>query len=247
MEEDNEENSGSEEALTIKIKKENLWKYSTFILAALLIVGAFVFFSKGDGAPTGNVVADQPGQQLPPTTGKVEVKIGDSPVLGKENAPVTIVEFSDYQCPFCGRHYTDTYGQIKKNYIDTGKVKIVFKDFPLTQIHPEAQKAAESARCVREQKGVDGYWKMHDKLFSNQQSLGVENYKKWAREIGVDGAKFDSCLTGGDFAKAVSDDQSYGASIGIQGTPGFFINGKIVSGAQPYSVFQQAIDAELAK
>ncbi len=244
--EDNEKKSENSEVFTLKIKKDSMWKYSTFVLAALLVVGGFMFFTRGNVTTTGNVVANQPGQQLPPTTGKVEVKIGDSPVLGKENAPVTIVEFSDYQCPYCGRHFTDTYGQIKKNYIDTGKVKLVFKDFPLS-FHPEAQKAAEAARCVREQKNVDGYWKMHDKLFSNQQSLSVENEKKWARELGVDGAKFDSCLDSGKFAQAVRDDLSYGSTIGVSGTPGFFINGVSLVGAQPFGAFQQAIEAELAK
>jgi len=223
---------------TITIRKDSLWKYSTFVLAAILIIGAIAFFGKDQG--TGNSV-DINGPQLPSGEAFVNVEIGDSPVLGDKNAPVTIVEFSDYECPFCGRHYLQTFPQLKKEYIETGKVKLVFKDFPLS-FHPNAQKAAEAARCAGEQ---SKYWEMHDLLFSNQEKLGIENYKKWAREIGVDGAKFDSCLSSGKYASDVQADLAYGSQIGVSGTPGFFVNGKKISGAQPYIVFKQAIDAEL--
>ena len=174
------------------------------------------------------------------------INIADSPSKGEASAPVTIVEFSDYQCPFCARFFTETLPLIEKNYIDTGKVRLVHKDFPLSNIHPEAQKAAEAARCVREQKGDEAYFKMHDLLFENQQSLSIENYKKWARTLGVVGTKFDNCLEDGKYSSAVNDDLEYGQQLGVQGTPAFFINGKLVSGAQPYSVFEQIIDAELS-
>ncbi len=164
-----EENTG-----TITIKKESLWKYSTFVLAALVIVLAFVAFGnkENSGSPSGAVVGNTeiPSQVVPGERAKVE--IGKSPVLGDKNAKVTIIEFSDYECPFCGRHYQQTYPQIKKNYIDTGKVKMSFKDFPLS-FHQSAQKAAEAARCAGDQ---GKYWEMHDKLYSNQESLGVDNY-----------------------------------------------------------------------
>jgi len=172
------------------------------------------------------------------------VEIGDSPVMGKADAPVTIVEFSDYECPFCGKFFSQTLSQIDNEYIKTGKVKLVYKDFPL-DFHPNAQKAAEAARCVREQKGDDGYWKIHDKMFENQQELGVENYKKWARSFGVVGSKFDECLDKGKYADAVKKDYDYGQQLRVTGTPGFFINGKLVSGAQPFNAFKQIIDAEL--
>ena len=177
----------------------------------------------------------------------VDVEAGDSPVMGDENAPVTIVEFSDFQCPFCGKFFSDTLPSIEKEYIKTGKVKLFYKDFPLSSIHPEAQKAAEAARCVGEQKGNEGYFKMHDKLFGNQQDLSIENYKKWARLLGVAGAKFDKCLDDGTYADAVKEDLAYGESLGVQGTPAFFINGKLLSGAQPFDAFKQVIDAELAQ
>lgn len=178
------------------------------------------------------------------TGAPVNVELGDSPVKGKANAPVTIVEFSDYQCPYCGRFFNETLPSIQKNYIDTGKVKFVYKDFPLG-FHENAQKAAEAARCVREQKGDIGYFKMHDKLYGNQENLSVENFKKWARSLGANGEKFDSCLDSGKFASAVKADLDYGQSIGVSGTPAFFINGQMLSGAQPYSVFEQVIKAAL--
>ena len=174
----------------------------------------------------------------------VNVELGDSPVQGSGEAKVIMVEFSDYQCPFCGKFYSESYSSLKKEYIDTGKVRLVFKDFPL-DFHPEAQKAAEAARCVREQISDVGYWRMHDKLFENQESLSLENYKKWARELDLDGKKFDSCLDSGKYADKVKADLAYGQQLGVSGTPSFFVNGKVIEGAQPYSVIKQIIDREL--
>lgn len=174
----------------------------------------------------------------------LDVDIVGSPSKGDVNAPVVMVEFSDYECTICARFYTETLALIEKDYIDTGKVKLVYKDFPLS-FNPNAQKAAEAARCVRVQLGDEGYWKMHDLLFENQQSLSEENYKTWARSLKANGDKFDKCLDSGEFASAVQDDFLYGQQLGVSGIPGFFINGKIVRGAQPYSVFKQLIDAEL--
>lgn len=190
----------------------------------------------------GNIRNNSTGENMEP----VNVELGESPFKGDENSTVTIVEFSDFQCPFCGKFYTDSLALIEKNYIDTGKVKLVYKDFPLSNIHPQAQKAAEAARCVGSQLGDKGYFEMHNKLFENQESLSIENYKKWARGLKVNGAKFDKCLDDGEFASAVKADFDYGTQLGVTGTPAFFINGKIISGAQPYSVFEQIIEAELA-
>ncbi len=177
----------------------------------------------------------------------VDVNISGSPSQGNKNAKVVLVEFTDYQCPFCKRHFDQTYPQLKKDYIDTGKILSVVKEFPLNNIHPEAQKAAEAARCVRDQLGDAGYFRMHDKLFTGQSELGTASYSKWAKELGANGPKFDECLKSGKFAQTVQDDLDYGQTLGVSGTPAFFVNGRSISGAQPYSVFQQVIDAELAK
>lgn len=193
-------------------------------------------------APPGDTSANPTNSANPGVP--VEINISGSPMKGNKNAKVVFVEFTDYQCPFCSRHYTETYSQIIKNYINNSKVLLVIKDFPLN-FHEEAQKAAESAHCVREQKGDTGYFAMHDKLFENQQSLSVENEKKWAKELGVNGDKFDTCLDSGKFAKYVTNDLNYGQDLGVTGTPAFFINGKIIEGACPYTTFTQAFDAEL--
>lgn len=185
-----------------------------------------------------------------PSTPSEPVVISDdalagAPMKGNANAPVTIVEFSDFECPFCERAY-QTLKQVDSEYIQTGKVKLIYMQYPLS-FHPEAQKAAESSKCAQELGGDDAFWKMHDKMFDNQESLSVESEKKWAREIGLDGAKFDSCLDSGKYADEIQSEESYGASLGVSGTPGFFINGRELVGAQPYSAFKQIIDEELAK
>ncbi len=172
-------------------------------------------------------------------------QIANAPVKGEANAPVTLVVFSDFQCPFCERFYADALPQIESQYVATGKVKLVFMNFPLS-FHPEAQKAAESALCVRAQKGDAGFWAMHDLLFENQAELSTANYKAWARTLGVNGARFDSCLDDGTFAQQVADEEAYGSSLGVSGTPTSFVNGVEVVGAQPFSGFQQAIEAALA-
>lgn len=180
------------------------------------------------------------------TTGqKVSVDVGNAPMMGNADAPITIVEFSDFQCPFCERFFTETLPMIENTYVKTGKAKIYFMQFPLS-FHDQAQKAAEASLCARDQKGDTGFWAMHDKMFQNQASLSVDNEKKWAREIGLDGAKFDSCLDSGKFAAQVASEEAYGQTLGVSGTPAFFINGVPLTGAQPFSAFQQTIDAELA-
>ncbi len=189
----------------------------------------------GGAAPSGDSVG------TPTAASVVEIDLEDDAVKGDANAPVTIVEFSDYECPFCGRHFRDTLPSIISNYVDTGKVKIVFKDFPLN-FHPNAQKAGEAAECAGEQ---GKYWEMHDKLFENQQALGVDDLKQYAKDIGLNSGNFDSCLDSGDQADEVRDDLSAGQSVGVSGTPANFVNGILVSGACPYSAFEDAIEAEL--
>lgn len=224
---------------TITIKKDDLWKYSTFILAAIIIVGALIVFT-GDNTPSGNTNND-PGQQLPSTGSQAQTSEDDDAVLGDEDAPVTIIEFSDYQCPYCARFWSDTLPSLKKEYIDTGKVKLIYRDYPLVSIHPMAQPAAEAAECVRDAAGSDeAYFEMHDKIFANQQTLSVDNLKKWAKEIGYD---IGGCLDSGKFTNEVKKDTTDGGSLG---TPTFFVNGKQLRGAQPFSAFKQVIDAELA-
>jgi len=181
----------------------------------------------------------------------IEVSEDDDAVQGKDDAPVTIIEFSDYQCPFCGRYIKETYPQLKVQYIDTGKVRYVFRDFPLS-FHENAQKFAEAAECVRDiansngKKGDEIYFKYHDKLFANQDKLDETSLKKYAKEVGINEDEFSSCLSSGKMADEVNSDLADGSSYGVTGTPAFFINGELLEGAQPFSAFKQAIDNALA-
>jgi len=168
------------------------------------------------------------------------VSVDDDPSWGPADAPVTVVEFSDFQCPYCARFVTDTYPQIKQQY--EGKIRFVFRDFPLSTIHENAEKAAEAAGCANEQ---GKFWEYHDILFNNQQALDVASLKNYASQLGLDTAAFNQCLDSGTRAQEIQKDYQDGISYGVQGTPAFFVNGLLVSGAQPLSVFQSAIDAAL--
>tara|TARA_Y100000310_G_scaffold332141_1_gene407152 strand:+ start:1120 stop:2127 length:1008 start_codon:yes stop_codon:yes gene_type:complete len=212
-----------------------------------------VYITKDGGyfIQSASPLSGQPGVQPTPTptptqpTTIVDVSEDDDAVKGDSNAKVTIIEFSDYECPFCGRHFTQTLPQIISEYVDTGKVRIVYRDFPLG-FHQNAQKAAEATECVGEE-GDNKYWEYHDILFNNQNALDVASLKKYAGEVGVDIEKFNNCLDSGQMTSEVQKDMADGQAAGVSGTPGFLINGRLVSGAQPFSAFKQIIDEELAK
>ena len=226
---------------TITIKKDDLWRYSTFALIAVVVIGGIFMFTGGDsGVSTGTgSTVQQPTQQ----PGKVSASIDDDAILGDPKAPVTIIEFSDYECPFCAKFWSQTLPLIKSEYIDTGKVKLVYRDFPLSSIHPMAQAAAEAAECTRDAAGNDAaYFEYHDKIFANQASLSESSLKQWAQDLGYD---ISSCLDSGKFRSEVLKDSADAQSAGGRGTPFFVINGIPLSGAQPFSVFKQAIESEL--
>jgi protein-disulfide isomerase len=190
----------------------------------------------------------EPTQQ-PTPTGPVEINTAGSYGLGNPDAPVTIVEYTDYQCPYCQRHFQQTFPNLKTNYIDEGIVRYVFKDFPLTGIHPQAFLAAEAARCAGDQ---GAYLEMHDALFDSQanwsgQSDAVGYFGALAGDIGLDAAAFASCLGNHAHEDAVTEDLEEGIGFGVNGTPAFFINGHFLSGAQPFSIFEQAIASLLSE
>lgn len=185
----------------------------------------------------------QQQQQPPQPTGPVDVPIEGSPAIGDPNAPIVIVEYTDYQCPYCSRHFAQTFPLLKENYIDTGVVYYVFKDFPLTSIHPQAALASEAARCAGEQ---NAYLEMHDMLFANQNEWNGNNeaaaiFTGYAEAIGLEPTPFSQCLESGQFTASVNADLQEGIGFGVRGTPSFFINGNPLVGAQPYDVFVQAI------
>jgi protein-disulfide isomerase len=169
---------------------------------------------------------------------KYEVKVGDAPAKGPASAPVTVVAFSDFQCPFCSRA-VPTVHQLETEY--GGKVRIVFKQFPLP-FHDKAHLAAEAALAANEQ---GKFWQMHDKLFANQQALDRASLEKYAQDLGLDMTKFKAALDSGKFKDKVDAEDREGAAVGVTGTPTFFINGTRVVGAQPIDAFKAIIDKEL--
>ena len=186
---------------------------------------------------------------VPTPAGPVDVPIAeDDPFLGDPDAPIVIVEYTDFQCPFCVRHFQATFPQIKTNYIDTGLVKYVFKDFPLN-FHPQAGDASEAAHCADEQ---DAYLLMHDMLFANQgewngRNDAVDLFIGYAETLGLEKEPFAECLTSDRYAQRVEDSLLEGYELGVTGTPSFFINGNIFVGAQPYGNFENAIESLLAQ
>jgi protein-disulfide isomerase len=171
---------------------------------------------------------------------RVDVKVGNSPTKGPEGAPVTVIEYSDYQCPYCSRA-RPTVNQIIEAYPDD--VLYVFKDFPLS-FHKDSQKAHEAAHCAGDQ---GKYWEMNKILFENQGALGVSDLKGYAQKVGLNMSKFNKCLDNGTHAKKVSESLNEGQTVGVSGTPAFFINGVMLSGARPIASFKEQIDAELKR
>lgn len=215
-----------------------------FVAVVGLIAYALFIENTGNAAPEadveGNKAIQDTAVEVPEGDPYAEL-MDDDAIKGDINAPVTIVEFSDFECPFCGRYYSQTYKQLENDYIKTGKVRYVFRDFPLG-FHEHAQKAAEAGECADEQ---GKFWEMHDKLFENQNALGVESIKGYAAELGLDTEKFNECLDSGRYENEVLSDLIDGQNYGIGGTPSFIINGQLLVGAQPYDAFKEIIESEL--
>lgn len=222
-----EENTEKE---SFKIKKVTLWQGLSAVLGLLLIISIFTSGFRFNNDGTGAVVVDNSGNDNVPTqqgnteTQKVALSAGDDPVKGDKNAKITIIEFSDYQCPFCARFFEQTLPSLEEQYIKTGKVKLIYKDYPLRQIHPQAQKAAEAANCALEQ---NKYWEYHDELFKKNpewsgNDKAVDMFKQIATDLKLDSKKFDSCLDKGNTAE-IDADLTEGSNSGISGTPGFYV------------------------
>jgi protein-disulfide isomerase len=171
---------------------------------------------------------------------RVAVAIADDePSHGPVNAPIQIVTYSEFQCPYCAR-VGPTVEQILEHYGE--RVRVVFRDFPLP-MHQQARPAAEAAQCAHEQ---GKFWAYHDKLFANQRTLDNEALKRYAGELSLDVERFNQCFESGKYRDAVNRDHEEGMRLGVQGTPAFFVNGRFVSGARPFEYFQQLLDEELA-
>lgn len=230
--------------------KNNTLIPAAIIVAGLIIAGAIVYSNSNGELPGGSksaAVGESAGDAAPsvgstvPGEAPVDISEDDDPFKGDANAPVVIIEFSDFQCPYCGKFVAETLPQIEKEYIDTGKTKIVFRDYPLP-FHSNAQKAAEATECADEQ---GKFWEMHDIIFANQTAISVSDLKGYASRLGLNTGKFNSCLDSGKYEEETKKDLADGQAVGVSGTPTFFINGKMLVGAQPFEAFKEIIDAEL--
>lgn len=229
---------------TITIKKDSLWKYATFLLLAVVVIGGFFYFSGGDSGGDSIIDTGEDGQQAINARALIE---SNDPVLGDPDAGVSIIEFSDFQCPFCARAFEGAITDFKaSSYFTNGDVNLVYKQFPLNSIHPYAQQAAEASLAAHAQ---GKFWEYHDLLFANQDALDIDSLKQYATQLGLNTGEFNSALDDGDFESEVSKETAQATAAGGRGTPFFLIvntkTGKstTISGAYPWSQFETAIQS----
>ncbi len=203
-------------------------------LALGILIGYFIW---GNVEPE-VIVVDNAGESITPR----DPLLTEPPSEGPDDAPIEIVEFSDFQCPYCTKWHNETYKPLLELYPD--QIKLVYRNFPLTSIHADAYLAAEAAMCAAEQ---ERYWDYHEALFESRYGMGRDALKDYAVELGLDTKLFNECLDGHIYQDFVREDMEYAASLGVQSTPTFFVNGELVVGAQPLEVFVEIIEGELAK
>lgn len=241
----------------------------SIIVAGALIAGAVLISNNfqgvlspkstskatGTNGQAAGTTTQSPPQQTVPQGNTVKVSIDDDPVMGDPEAPVTLIEFSDFECPFCKRSFDEMLPQLKNEYVGTGKVKFVYRDFPLSFHDPLATQEALAATCAREQGGDEVFFKYHDEIFKRTQSNGNGMPKSElyniASDIGLDDSAFRNCLDSEKYKGEVSQDIIDGTNAGVTGTPGWFvgkttsngiIDGQLIIGAQPFSVFVPVIE-----
>ena len=225
---------------------------SLLLLLSFIMSGKSVPNLGGSGAaPVAVAPTPSAGQpSAPAPSAAAPVKPADEKadhILGAKNAKVTLIEYSDFECPFCKRHF-DTMNQVMKKY--PNDVRLVFRHFPLS-FHANAQKEAEASECAAELGGNDAFWKYHDKIFtettSNGTGIALTRLAPMAKELGLDEKKFQTCLDSGKYAAKVAQQTQEGSDAGVQGTPGTFVNGQLVEGAVPLAQFVTMIDGMLKK
>lgn len=221
------------------------------VFAGLAIAGSVVFFTLQSNM-SDDELADRITAGIEAyvagANGQKEVNEKDlvkgQPFIGDEDAPVTIVEFSDYLCGYCQLFHVETWPQLKENYINKGKVKFVYRDFLLG--YDGDYEAALVAECARDQEGDEAFFEMHDYLFSTvREGFDLERYVGFAEEMGLDGDELKECVEKEEFGDDILADSDYGRSVGVRGTPGFYVNGKFVPGALPYEDFEAMIEDTL--
>jgi protein-disulfide isomerase len=228
---------------TQKDKKAKNTRGSTvffFALPIAMLVGlgiGYLIWGR-DGSASKTAVADE--SQGAPV--RYDVSVDDDPFLGSKDAPVTIIMFSDYQCVYCQKWYTEVFTPLMQNY--PGKIRFVYRDFPLSTIHPSATTAAEAADCAGDQ---NKYWDFFNAIFTGTEKLSDQSIQTYASAIQLDMESFNQCLSSHKYKNEVEADFSYAADLGVQSTPTFFVNGIAVIGAQPYQVFSSLVEQELGK
>jgi protein-disulfide isomerase len=217
--------------------------YAVLVLLAFasgILIGYFAWGRTPTPQLAGAVAAAPVDATPTPQHVRYTIPTDGFPSIGPADAPITIVEFSDFQCPFCREWQQVTYQPLMAAY--PGKIRLVYRDFPLTSIHPNAFPAAEAAQCANEQ---NAFWPYHDKLFSSE-NLSDDIYKQYAQELNLDMTKFNTCITNHTYDKYIQDNSDFATKTGVDSTPTFFINGLALIGAQPIDAFKQIIDKELA-
>lgn len=222
------------EADFIRFKRSHFYAALVPVAFVLGLAVGYLFWGRAP-ATTAGATAASGG---PPT--RLQVSADDDPALGPEDAPVVIIEFSDFSCPYCRRFHQQTFRPLLEAYPD--QIRFVYRDFPI--LSPESFVAAQAAECAEEQ---DAFWEFHDALFSGRYPLGREAYRAYAEELGLDAEALLACVDEGRYAAEVQADAQAAASLGVRGTPTFFINGIPLVGAQPLERFQQVIDGELQR
>ena len=262
-----EDSDPNQENKNVTIKKGT---FSGLVVGIIVAVAVAAFFA-------GSSISDQNSNQLtqkdlddaiaklelkmmqgrlPTSQPQLPAKISadNDPIIGSPDAPITIIEFSDFQCPFCARFHVQTLPSLMEEYIEQGKVKLVFRDFPIQNIHPNALPAAVAAECANDQGKFKG---MHDLLFENQKqwssletSPALSTFVQYAKDLQINEEEFTSCLTEGKYIDEIRKDLEDGRNYGVTGTPGFFIGNDDVGyvelkGAQPFDSFKKVIDSQL--
>src|SRR5688572_9632234 len=231
---------------TVTFKRSHFYSVLVVLAFAAGILAGYVAWGMGaaqnaqTASQANSPVIEGPVATQEPQYTRYDIPTEGAYALGPENAPITIVEFSDFQCPFCRRWHEEVYQPLLAAY--PGQIRMVYRHLPLTSIHSDAFPAAEAAMCAGEQ---DAFWPYHEKLFSSE-TLGSDIYTQYAQELSLDMNSFESCMTDHKSQEAVQIDTEFAINLGLRSTPTFFINGLPVVGAQPLDVFKQVIDKELA-
>ncbi|HLC56213.1 MAG TPA: DsbA family protein [Candidatus Nanoarchaeia archaeon] len=240
---------------TFKIKKATIWQITTFLFLGLFVISLFTGgfgIKKGDTITGGTVAGNDnlAGDTQPQPQGEFKIK-ADDPKIGPDSAKVKVIEYSDFQCPYCGAAFGTQETLVSRfkasdpsweaavpkleELAKAGKIQFIYKDYPLTSIHPNAMPAALAANCAHEQ---GKFWEYHDNLFKNQEALEADNLKKYAADLKLDTKKFNDCFDSKKYQSAIQQDMTEGNADGVSGTPAFFVNGRLLSGAQPFSAFE---------